>query len=113
MFAVGGAREPEAQSPRDARSAGADHMEPPFIEDLSPDNIHVLRGNNFSLKAKFVGEPTPNVRWFRQKQELTSGQFKRLERFRFPRREHFACNISLLAQVTQNVEYTCIYTSLL
>ena len=49
-------------------------MEPPFIEDLSPDNIHVLKGKNFSLKAKFVGEPTPNVRWYRQKEELESGE---------------------------------------
>ena len=71
---LGAPREPEAQSPRDSRSTSSEAMEPPFIEDLSPDNIHVLRGKNFSLKAKFVGEPTPNVRWYRQKEELESGE---------------------------------------
>ena len=71
---IGPAQEPEAQSPRDCRSTSSEAMEPPLIEDLSPDNIHILRGKKFTLKAQFVGEPVPNVRWYRQKEELKSGQ---------------------------------------
>ncbi len=80
------------QSPRDSRSAGpapGDATEPPFIKDLAPDNIHVLRGKNFQLKAEFAGEPAPTVRWFRQKHELKPGQWgpptqERTVRARYP-----------------------------
>ena len=70
--------EPEIQSPRECRSTGSassDVMEPPLIEDLSPDNIHVLRGKKFQLKAKFQGEPPPNVTWYLQKTELKTSRF--------------------------------------
>ena len=70
--------EPEVQSPRECRSTGSassDVMEPPLIEDLSPDNIHVLRGKKFQLKSKFQGEPPPTVTWLLQKTELKTGMF--------------------------------------
>ena len=61
----------EAES-RDPRAS--EELEPPFIEDLSPDNIHILRGNRFQLCVKFLGDPAPTVQWFRQKDLLTPGK---------------------------------------
>ncbi len=50
--------------------------EPPLIVDLQPDNVHVLRGQKFVLKAKFAGEPTPDVRWMQGKIELKTDRSK-------------------------------------
>ena len=44
--------------------------EPPFIEDLSPGNVHVVAGETFLLKATFLGRPTPTVRWAKDRKEL-------------------------------------------
>ena len=48
--------------------------EPPFIEDLGPENIHVLRGKKFQLRAKFAGEPPPTIKWHKDKDILESSK---------------------------------------
>ena len=60
-------------SHRDKNVSGGEVMEPPFIEDLSPDNVQIVRGMDFQLKAKFVGEPTPTIKWFHDKTQLAQG----------------------------------------
>ena len=44
--------------------------EPPFIEDLEPENISVLRGDKFKLKAKFLGSEPLTIEWIRGKSDL-------------------------------------------
>ena len=47
--------------------------EPPFIEDLQPENVLVLCGQPFELHAQYVGWPEPEVTWLRGKKELVAG----------------------------------------
>lgn len=46
--------------------------EPPFIEDLSPENINVRQGQSFELCSEFVGDPMPKVEWHKGKTLLSS-----------------------------------------
>ena len=48
--------------------------EPPFIEDLQPENVCILRGRGFTLTGKFVGWPMPEVTWQRGRRVLKSGR---------------------------------------
>ena len=36
----------------------------PFIDDLQPENVHMLRGSELVLTAKFSGNPLPKVDWY-------------------------------------------------
>ena len=58
------------------RKASATHggEEPPFIEDLSPENIHVIQGGSFQLCSEFIGSPQPTVQWHRGKTEIVSDE---------------------------------------
>ena len=77
MFSFTSVLHHEPESAGYSISAGAEAEEPPFIEDLSPDNVQIVRGAEFTLKGKFIAEPSPNVRWFKDKTELeTGGRFK-------------------------------------
>jgi len=60
-------------SPRQRRAVDPSAMEPPLIEDLQPDNLHILRGTTAQLKAKFAGEPRPNVVWTHGKTPVSTG----------------------------------------
>ena len=55
--------------------ASSDVTEPPFIEDLNPDNIQVLCGRKFQLRGKYAGEPAPLVKWYRDKTLLSDGKY--------------------------------------
>ena len=64
-----------APATRDHRlSLTLDKDEPPFIEDLSPENVHVLQGTSFQLRGKFAGEPRPHIQWTKDKRELAGGE---------------------------------------
>ena len=47
-----------------------DAEEPPFIEDLQPEVVSVLRGEKFKLKAIFVGSPPLDIQWIQGKNKL-------------------------------------------
>lgn len=53
-------------------------MEPPFIEDLSPEDVHIIVGGHFSLRVKYIADPPPDIKWFRDKKELRSGKTVRV-----------------------------------
>ena len=48
--------------------------QPAMIEEVSPEDLHVKKGSTIALKARFVGEPIPNVRWSKYGHQLTSGE---------------------------------------
>ena len=65
---------PDAATKDHRLSLTLDKDEPPFIEDLSPENVQVLRGTPFQLCGKFAGEPRPHIQWLKGKKELTAGK---------------------------------------
>ena len=65
---------PDTVSKDHRLSLTLDKDEPPFIEDLSPENVQVLRGTTFQLRGKFAGEPRPHIQWTKEKKELTAGR---------------------------------------
>ena len=46
---------------------------PPRVLTLTPNNLTVRRGQPVHLTVTFTGSPTPVVKWFLAKTELTSG----------------------------------------
>jgi len=57
----------------DLRAANSVDNTPPFIEDLLPENVHILRGVTFQLVAQFIGNPLPVVTWFHDNDPLVEG----------------------------------------
>jgi len=51
-----------------------EHIEPPIIYDLLPDNVHIRRGGTLQLLAQFTAFPPPEVSWYRANDLLTPGQ---------------------------------------
>jgi len=49
--------------------------EPPFIEDLQPETISVIRGKTVELVATFVGHPLPEAGWFKGNKQLLASEF--------------------------------------
>ena len=48
-------------------------LEPPFIEELSPENVSVQAGKSFTLSGKFLGSQPLNVQWTRGKRVIETG----------------------------------------
>jgi hypothetical protein len=46
---------------------------PPFISDVVPDNVHILRGTTLHLKAIFTAQPLPVATWFKDNVALVPG----------------------------------------
>ena len=47
--------------------------EPPFIEDLQPENIHICCGSEILLVARFSGHPLPQTKWLKGTELLGQG----------------------------------------
>ena len=54
-------------------SITSDITEPPIIEDITPNNIQVVCGSQFTLFGKFAGIPPPTVIWSKGKEEINAG----------------------------------------
>lgn len=50
--------------------------EPPFIEDLQPDNLHILAGMEIELVAQYVGTPILYAKWLKGGDQLIQGMYQ-------------------------------------